>query len=321
MSHHRVEVPAIVAAKAAAVPGGQTWATDLPGILTALERAWSIHITEPLPGGTASYVTRARTTDGRPVVLKVAAPGTGFDQQARTLTAAAGRGYVRILAYHASHKAALLEALGTSLHHTGLAPTDQLTILGRCLRCAWRVPPAPGQEPQDKAASLSQLITDLWQRLDQPCSQQVLDYALTCAARRSAAFPTQVQAGTCVVVHGDATAANAAGVLTARTGTEDGFVLLDPDGFLGDPTYDLGVAVRDWCPQLMATTTPVKLLAGYCRLLAEQTATDPVAVWEWGYLERVSTGLYALSFGAEEQALPYLRTAQALLDDRGASRM
>ncbi|WP_432486144.1 aminoglycoside phosphotransferase [Kineococcus esterisolvens] len=312
MSHRHVDVPAIAAAKAATVPGGQIWAADLPEILTTLERTWSISITDPLPGGTASYVARARTADGRPVVVRVAAPGTGFAQQSRTLTLAAGRVYVRLLACDTQHEAALLEALGTSLHQAGLAPAAQLAVLGRCLRRAWRVA---------SAAGLSQLITDLWQRLDQPCSERVLEYALVCAARRSAAFPAQVEAGACVVVHGDPAPVNAARVLTPRPGAEDGFVLLDPDGFCGDPTYDLGVAVRDWCPQLLATTTPIEVLAGYCRLLAEQTATDPVVVWEWGYLERVSTGLYALSFSAEEHAQPYLHTAQALLDDRVSAKV
>jgi hypothetical protein len=32
-----------------------------------------------------------------------------------------------------------------------------------------------------------------------------------------------------------------------------------------------------------------------------------------GFVERVSTGLYLLSFGAERAALPYLRSAERLV--------
>lgn len=37
------------------------------------------------------------------------------------------------------------------------------------------------------------------------------------------------------------------------------------------------------------------------------------AIWDWGFLERVSTGLYAMSFGAEDLARPFLESAEALI--------
>ena len=40
---------------------------------------------------------------------------------------------------------------------------------------------------------------------------------------------------------------------------------------------------------------------------------DPEAVWQWGFIERVSTGLYVTSFGAERVGRPVLGTAQHLL--------
>lgn len=38
-------------------------------------------------------------------------------------------------------------------------------------------------------------------------------------------------------------------------------------------------------------------------------------MWEWGFLERVSTGLYARSLGADELAAPFLATATRLARD------
>lgn len=314
MNRH-VEVAAIVAARAAAAPAGGTWVADLPGILAALERSWSVTIGDPVPGGTASYVAHARTRDGHPAVVKVAVPGTGFARQVRTLTAAAGRGHVLLLAHDTHREAALLELLGSPLPEVGLPPEAQLSVLARCLQHAWRVPRAAGQQPEDKAAGLGEVVADLWNRLGSPGPAEVLDRALAFSRRRSEAFTSLVRTGSCVVVHGDAAPANVARVLDPRPGTEDGFVLVDPDGFLGDPAYDLGVAVRDWCPLLLTTENPVEVLAGYCRLLGGQAGVDPVAVWEWGFLERVSTGLHVLALGARDEAEPYLRSARALLAD------
>jgi streptomycin 6-kinase len=302
-----------VRAHAAAAPGGAAWLDGLPGLLAALEQDWAVRITGWIPGGTTSVVARAERADGRPVVLKVAVPGPWFAEQAQALVAAHGDGYVRLLAHDRDRHAVLLEALGTSLQDSGLPPAAQLSVLGRLVSRGWRTPP-PQERARDKAAELAQLVEQLWQDLGRPCSEQVLGHALGCARRLSAAFDPQ----TAVVLHGDAAAANAARVLVPRDGTEDGYVLLDPDQFVGDRTYDLGVALRDWSSELLADPSPGRLMDGWCRLLAGQTGTDPVAVSDWGYLERVSTGLYALSLTAEQDGLAHLRSAQALVDDSGS---
>lgn len=308
----RLQVPPAVRAHAAAAPGGAAWLAGLPRLLTALEHQWALTITGWLPGGTTSVVARATTRDGRPVVVKAAVPGSWFDAQARTLAAADGNGYVRLLAHDSDRSAALLEALGPSLCGSGLSPAAQLSVLGRLARRGWRSPPSP-QHARDKAAELAELVLRLWESLGRPCSERVVEQALVCARRRSAAFDRQEA----VVLHGDVAAANAARVLAPRDGTEDGFVLLDPDEFVGDRTYDLGVAVRDWCQELLHAADPASLHDGWCRTLAGVTSTDARAVADWGYLERVSTGLYALSLTAQDEALLHLRSAQVLVDAWG----
>lgn len=105
---------------------------------------------------------------------------------------------------------------------------------------------------QDKAADLAELVQRLWEDLSRPCPEATIRYALGCARRRSRALEPH----RCVVVHGDAAAANALKVLQPRPGAETGFVFVDPDSFLGDPTYDLGVALRDWTLQLLVAGDP-----------------------------------------------------------------
>jgi streptomycin 6-kinase len=312
-----VEVSAILRAKAAAAAGGEEWLRRLPDLLLDLKRVWSVTLTEPLSGGTASFVVRAVNDDGRLAVVKVAVPGSGLQQQVHTLARADGDGYVGVVDYAPEHDAVLLEALGPSLLDSDLPPTAQLSIMARLLKRAWRVQPSAAfGEPQNKAAGVAELVSGLWEELDHPCDRRVIDHALGCALRRSDAF----NRNECVVVHGDAAAANAARVIQPRPGTEDGFVLLDPDGFIGDPIYDLGVALRDWCPQLLSTQTPASLLSDYCQVLASEASVDPAAVWDWAYLERVATGLYALSLRTADLGIAHLRSAEALIPDGGQPR-
>jgi streptomycin 6-kinase len=113
-----------------------------------------------------------------------------------------------------------------------------------------------------------------------------------------------------VIVHGDPHPGNALRVLAPRAGADAGFVFVDPDGFLADPAYDLGVILRDWCPQLLAGDASA--IAHRYRCWRPTAASMRPRSGSGGFLERVSTGLYVLQYGAENLARPFLATAEML---------
>ncbi|MEQ7009889.1 aminoglycoside phosphotransferase family protein [Actinopolymorpha sp. B17G11] len=312
MAERAIEVQDVVRRKAAHLgEPGERWLTELPELIAHLERRWGITVGPALAGGTASYVARVRTADDRAAVLKLAVPEHDVTSQVRTIEDAAGRGYVELLAHDVDRHAMLLEALGPSMDQSDLPPERQIETLCATLRQAWKVRKPPGltvTPAEEKARGLAGLVERLWERLDRPCPERVVARALEYAERRAAAFDLD----RCVVVHGDPHPANALRVLADRAGAESGFVFVDPDGFLADPAYDLGVVLRDWCPQLLAADDAPRLARRYCRHLSAATGVDETAIWEWGFLERVSTGLYTLNFGAEELSRPILDTAELL---------
>jgi streptomycin 6-kinase len=55
-------------------------------------------------------------------------------------------------------------------------------------------------------------------------------------------------------------------------------------------------------------------MAGHCQLLAKETGLDEASIWEWGFIERVSSGLYIWAYGSSEHGQPFFKTAQRLLD-------
>ncbi|MFE7119456.1 aminoglycoside phosphotransferase family protein [Streptomyces sp. NPDC057654] len=304
-----IDVPPVVRAKARRLGRrGQQWLADLPTLVAEVEQRWSVTAGEPLDRATSAYVLRVRTGDGRAAVLKLAVPDPDFLSALRTLRLAEGRGYVGLLAHDAECHALLLEPLGPPLDQLGLPPHQQIDILCAILRRAWHVPPPEAIPGPDKVRSLAAMIERLWESLGRPCSERAVDRALECAALRAAAFDP----ARCVVVHGDPHPGNALRATAPRPGAETGFVFVDPDGFTDEPAYDLGVVLRGWCPELLAADDAVGLARSYCALLAERTGVDARAIWEWGFLERVSTGLYLLDHGAEALARPYLETAELL---------
>src|SRR5438552_16788892 len=115
----------------------------------------------------------------------------------------------------------------------------------------------------------------MWEELDRPCSLRAVDHAIACARSRIDAHDDE----RAVLVHGDVHQWNA---LAAGSG----FKLVDPDGLLAEPEYDLGILMRE---------DPLELLEGdphtRARFLAARSGLDPADIWEWGVVERVSIGL------------------------------
>jgi streptomycin 6-kinase len=299
---------------------GERWLAELPDVIAHLARTWSITVGQALAGGTGSLVARARTAEGSDAILKIAIPEVGFADELRVLASAQGHGYVRLLAYDREREAMLLEALGPPMAPLALPPEHKIARLCQMLRQVWQAPRPAGLvvTPDDeKAGQLARMVSRVWEELGHPCSERIVTEALRYAERRAAAFDLE----RCVVVHGDPHPWNALQVLTPRVGAEAGFVFVDPVGFLADPAYDLGVVLRDWCEQLLAAAAAgpsgpsgaAALARRYCTLLSAQTGIKETAIWEWGFLERVSSGLYCLELGLEDMGRPFLQTAAMLI--------
>ncbi len=101
-----------------------------------------------------------------------------------------------------------------------------------------------------------------------------------------------------VLVHGDVHQWNA---LEA----DGGFKLVDPDGLLAEPEYDIGILMREDPEELMVEGAERRAAR-----LADHTGLDPVAIEEWGAVERVSTGLLLLEVGATAAGETMLAAAE-----------
>jgi streptomycin 6-kinase len=274
-----LEVPPVVRNKARAV-GAERWLVDLADLVADLAAAWELTVGAPFTDGTEAYVAAATTADGTPVVLKLMIPRPGDDarREALVLRLTDGDGCARLLGEDLERGALLLERLGRPLVDLGLPVWRRHEILADTAARVWR--PAPGcglPTGAEKGRALAAYIAATWEALDHPCSERAVAQALEVAARRAAAHDDE----RAVLAHGDVHQWNA-----LQSG--DGFKLVDPDGLLIEPEYDLGVIMREDAVELM-TGDPRER----SRWLARRTGCDETAIWEWGIVERVSTGLLA----------------------------
>jgi streptomycin 6-kinase len=272
-----IELPAVVRNVAVAA-GAEDWIEDLPDLVARLEREWSIVVGRVYQDATEALVAEAIDADGAPAVLKLIVPrhGDAVDHEITALRLANGVGCVRLLRADVARGALLLERLGRSLAELALPLVRRHEILCATAARLWR--PAPGcalPTGADKGRWLVDFITTTWVELDRPCSERAVDDALTCAARRIAHHDDS----RAVLVHGDVHQWN---TLEA----DGGFKLVDPDGLLAEAEYDMGIVMRE---------DPLELRAGdphdRARWLARRCGLDAAAIWEWGVVERVSTGL------------------------------
>lgn len=293
-----IDVPEVVRRKARKV-GAEKWLDDLPDLVANLERDWLIRVGTPFEDATEAYVAAATDANGTPVVIKVLVPRAG-DAAVNEITAlrlAGGDGCVRLLNHDVERGALLLERLGRSLHELNLPVHRRHEILCDVAGRVWRPAPDSGLPTGvDKGLWLTEFITTTWESLGRPCSIQAVDHALACAGRRVNAHDDERAR----LVHGDVHEWN-------TLESAGGFALVDPDGLLADPEYDLGIIMRE---------DPVELLRDgpheRAHWLAARTGCDAVAIWEWGVVERLSTGLLATSIGLQPVGGQMVRAAEVI---------
>jgi streptomycin 6-kinase len=285
---------------------GRAWLDSLGEQVSEYERRWGIRVAGTCLGGTEGFVAEARTGDGQEAVLKIVL--TGADpkrQELRTLRAANGKGYARLLRADEERNVLLVEKLGQQLHACGLPEEQVISHICATLREAW-MPQQPDGLPfatgADRADEFKGVIERLWPSLGRPREASTYEMALEFAARRKAAFdPAQS-----VLVHGDAHEWNTLAV----PGRADAFKLVDPDGAFAEKAFDLAIPMREWPNGV--PDDPLQQLRWRCGLLAHLTGLVAQPIWEWSLLQLVWNGLLLKEIGLEEPAATEFAMADAL---------
>ncbi len=291
----------------------QDWAAPIldsfPDVLARTVDRWDLAIERAHLDGVGLPVLEVRR-GGAPAAVKFDDAGTDLTQQVRVMTAANGRGYCRVLDRAEDIGSALLERLGPSLARTVPDGVAQVEVLVDLLEPAWELPLAVAQDEQlgEKASQLLAIVeTEVadagWVR------------AHTRAFAHAAALARELVAAPLtdrVVVHGDAHSLN---VLQRPL---SGYAFIDPDGFLCEPEYDAGVALRDLMAELesLARTEPPSAVRSWHRAqvarVAARLGLDADRVEAWAFVERVCTGVWLHRLGFLEEGERWLRSAGLL---------
>jgi streptomycin 6-kinase len=305
-----VDVPELVRQRALAnSSAGRSWLDDLPDIVAGLAERWDLELGKAFAGGTAAYVVEAIDGHGEACVLKIAMPLdldelAGFERSIVVHQLADGRACANLLDYDTDAPAMLLERLGPNLADLGYSIPSILEVVATTLQSFWRPAPDDDRLPTgaDKAAWLADHITSTWSELAKPCTQSVIDRAVAYCEERAGEYdPTEA-----ILVHGDAHGWN---TLEAADGR---FKFVDPEGVRSERAHDLAVPMREYNGPLLAGDT-FRLVRERAEYLGAVCGVDPEPVWQWGFIERVSTGLAGLRDFDDDTGQQFLEVAERCL--------
>lgn len=308
MTKHILKVPDKVRRTALSFgAAGEAWLSSLPEQIDKIARDWGLTLGEASRGGTESYVVFAKTRAGGDAVLKLTVAGIDpTRQELRTLRAANGRGYAKLLRADEGQNVMLLEKLGPQLHALELPEARVMEIIAATLQEAWQVKPeGPGfATGAERAREFGGVVATNWSSLGKPCPERTFDAVLLAASRRELDFdPAQA-----VLAHGDAHEWNT----LQAPGSATGFKFVDPDGAFAERAFDLAIPMREWGAVRPAGDL-LELGMRRCQLLSRFSGVASSSIWDWSLVQLVWNAFLLLQVGLDRPAMVSLAMADAFV--------
>lgn len=319
MSGFTAKLPAEARARALLLgEPGEKWLTELDGLVAGFESNWTLRLGDVLSGGTEALVIEAVLLEpgakvGDLAVLKLGLPGSAdIATEVKAFERISGDGYAKLLRYDLAANVLLLERLGPHLASEERPIETQIHILCETLQRSWirLSEPSGFMTGQEKAEWLAEFIERGWHNYGKPCPKKTAYRALDFCTERADEFSLD----NAFLIHGDAHSKNLLAVTGPRFGSVTGeYKFVDPDGLCAEKACDLAVPMRDWSDELIHGDT-ARLARQRCNLLSVLTGEDEHAIWQWGYMERISTALVLLSIDQRKEAELMLAVAEKLAD-------
>jgi streptomycin 6-kinase len=261
----------------------RVWMAALPQIVAELSRRWSLKVRRPYqPGGCTSWVAPALDDAGDRVVLKVGWRHADAEHEADGLRAWRGEGTVRLIdaLLFEDTSALLLEQCepGTTLSDV-LSAIDQDVVVADLLRRLW-IEPSPGHQFRPLSSMCDRWADEFEHKYAAGEPRLLLDPGLARAGIEL--FRALPRTADCtVLLYTDLHPEN---VLAAR---RDPWLAIDPNPYVGDPTYDALQHMLNHPDRLATDPT------GFVRRMAQLLDVDPSRLRDWLFARSVQESIDA----------------------------
>jgi streptomycin 6-kinase len=262
---------------------GSTWLGQLPKIIKACSEKWHLKELTPYQNLTYNYVLSGFLNE-QPIVLKLRCRTQELKRELATLTQFLGFGCVRVLASDEHLGALLLERVVPGYALSKLFPHKDsvaTTIAADLLSSLY------GASITKEFPSLEHILPDL----------QSEPYALTSFlpyARKS--IKKLLSSQNRVLLHGDFHHGN---IICA--GSEQ-WVMIDPEGIVGDPAYDLAVYIRNPVKELVAAPNAKEIITNRIHDFSKLFSYSPQSIYDWTYVQVTVSAYWSIEDGIDIRA-------------------
>ena len=255
---------------------GEKWLDNLPVIISALEKSWSINAGKHFKNLSYNYVANAKLADGKSAVLKIGLPLKDVEifGEAAYLEALDGRGAARLFRFDRERQAALMERLAPGANLKSACKKDQGTAVAITIRVLKRILRPVPKSPND-FIQLDDWFDGLKRAAGTKFPQDYARHALDYYAQLSS------DAKNIYLLHGDIHHDN---ILSA---TREPFLVIDPKGIIGHVGYDIGVFLNNHKDWLEWNTRLEHKLDKAVAEFANAFELEQVVIRKWAYCQMV----------------------------------
>ncbi|MEY3182349.1 MAG: hypothetical protein RLZ35_334 [Pseudomonadota bacterium] len=254
---------------------GQTWIARLPEIIRHLSNIWGLSELKPVKKMTYHYILSG-FQGKKPIILKLGFDQKSLNREVEVLNAFCGFGCVKVLAVTGG--AALLECAtpGTSL--TSLFPDQDAEAVHILATAIKRLHQAP--VPQSK---IFPTVADWLRALDQ-------DWDIpTAQLKKARGLRDELLASAepSVLLHGDLHHGN-------LLQQNDGWLVIDPKGVIGEPAYEIAAFIRNPIPNLLDIPDPSYIIERRIRDFSKLMGFEENHIRNWCFVQSILSWAWAL---------------------------
>lgn len=262
---------------------GSQWLESLPTIIKECINQWHLSELKPYQILTYNYVMSGIMHDAA-IVLKLRCSHTELEKEVTALEAYNGYGCVKVLAHNLNLGAIILERAIPGESLASLFPHDdeKATRIAADLIRSLHQSPIPNPS---FFQSLEQTLPYFKATLT------LLDPFITKAQElRKQLLTTQQEK---VLLHGDFHHGN---ILSSANHQ---WLVIDPEGIIGDPLYDLAVYIRNPLTELIAFPNASTIISNRINDFATLLGYDRQRIYDWVYLQAASSAYWSIEDGLD----------------------
>lgn len=261
---------------------GVLWLSQLSTIIEKCTVLWNLTHLKPYPSLTYNYVLKGMR-GAVPIVLKLRCDYNELAMEVATLRAFQVDISVKVLEYNLSLGALLLERLipGDTLESLFPYDDERATYIAASLIHVIHQSSVIGTLP---LPLLNQILPDL--HTDYKALEPFIKYA------RKVRKQLIEKPDSSVLLHGDFHQGN---ILQAN----HEWKVIDPQGIIGNPLYDLGVYIRNPLKALIAQSHAKGIIVNRIKTFSTLLGYDQQSLFDWTYFQSLSSAYWSLQDGLD----------------------